>query len=77
MRKKNCHFDVNVTVKDADARTDPPLGPELLELAQKAQANGQIAKRWNPEVARFVDRIWMAPDKCDKYVVRTSPIPIR
>lgn len=77
MRQNNRHFAVNVTVKDADARTDPPLGPELLELAQKAQANGQIAKRWKAEVARRVDRIWMAPDKCDKYVAHASLIPIR
>ena len=77
MRKKNSHFDVDVTVKDADARTYPPPGPELLELAQKAKAKGQIAKRWNPEVARRVDKIWMAPDKCDKYVAQASLIPIR
>jgi hypothetical protein len=57
-------------VNDANARTDPPVGPELLELARKAQDNGQIAGRWNPEVARFVGGIWMAPDVCDRYVDR-------
>ncbi|KFY37505.1 hypothetical protein V495_07155 [Pseudogymnoascus sp. VKM F-4514 (FW-929)] len=64
-RKNHSHFDTGITVNDANARTDPPVGPELLELARKAQDNGQIAGRWNPEVARFVGGIWMAPDVCD------------
>ncbi|OAF58525.1 hypothetical protein VC83_04909 [Pseudogymnoascus destructans] len=64
-RKAHGYFVTNITVKDADARTYPPIGPELLELARKAWSNGHIAKRWNPEVARFVDGIWMAPDMCD------------
>ncbi|OBT63755.1 hypothetical protein VE03_06947 [Pseudogymnoascus sp. 23342-1-I1] len=64
-RKNNCHFSTNVTVKDADARTDPPVGPELRALAEEAQQNGQIAKRWSTEAARRVDGIWMAPEICD------------
>ncbi|KFY90370.1 hypothetical protein V498_06017 [Pseudogymnoascus sp. VKM F-4517 (FW-2822)] len=65
VRKVHRHLSTNITVKEADARTDPPVGPELLALAITARNNGRIAKRWNPEVARFVDGIWMAPDKCD------------
>ena len=52
------------------------MGPELFKLAEEAKMNGQIAKKWNLEVARFVDRIWMAPDKCDRYVARASLTPV-
>ncbi|OBT84393.1 hypothetical protein VE02_06741 [Pseudogymnoascus sp. 03VT05] len=65
VKKASGYFAANITVKDADARTDPPIGPELLEQAQDARSNGHISKRWNPEVARKVDEIWMAPDMCD------------
>ncbi|KFY29613.1 hypothetical protein V494_08611 [Pseudogymnoascus sp. VKM F-4513 (FW-928)] len=64
-RKSRPYLNTNITVKDADARTDPPIGPELSEYARKACRSGQIAKRWNPEVARRVDGIWMAPERCD------------
>ncbi|KFY32355.1 hypothetical protein V493_00282 [Pseudogymnoascus sp. VKM F-4281 (FW-2241)] len=64
LRKHRSPLVTNITIKDADARTDPPMGPDLLALAQRAWCH-QFPERWNPEVARFVDGKWLAPDMCD------------
>lgn len=74
MKKARGYFAANITVKDADSRSDPPVGPELVELAREAWSKGHFAKRWNPLVARKVDGIWMAPEMCDRYVSCASLI---
>ena len=68
--KRGSHLTTDITLQDADDRTLPSVGPELLDLVQKARDDDILPKLWNCNVIRLVDELWLAPDMCDKYFAR-------
>jgi hypothetical protein len=66
----------NITISDADARSIPPPGLELLEKVNSAKATGEVPILYNSSVIRCVDGKWMAPQMCERcvhiYVIKAS-----
>lgn len=58
----------NITISDADARSIPLPGPELLEKVDVAKATGKVPKLYKSSVIRYVDGKWMAPQMCERCV---------
>jgi hypothetical protein len=58
----------NITISDADARSTPPLGPELLQKVNDAKATGEVPMLYDSSVIRYVDGKWMAPQMCERCV---------
>jgi hypothetical protein len=58
----------NITISDADARSIPPPGPELLEKVDVAKSTGEVPMLYNSSVIRYVDGKWMTPQICEKCV---------
>ena len=58
----------NITISDADTRSIPPPGPELLEKVDGAKAIGEVPMLYDSSVIRYVDGKWMAPQRCDRCV---------
>jgi hypothetical protein len=57
-----------ITISEADARSIPPPGPELLMKVDTAKAIGEVPVLYNSSVIRYVDGKWMAPQMCDRCV---------
>jgi hypothetical protein len=58
----------NITISDADARSIPPPGPELLGKVDGAKATGEVPVLYDSSVIRYVDGKWMAPQMCERCV---------
>jgi hypothetical protein len=58
----------DITISDANARSFPPPGPELLKKVDGAKAAGEVPKLYDSSVIRYVDGKWMAPQMCDRCV---------
>lgn len=56
-----------ITIHEANARSNPPLGPELIEKVESAKANGEVPMVYDSSVVRYVDGKWMAPQMCNRY----------
>jgi hypothetical protein len=56
----------DITIEDANQRSQPLPGPELLRLVDEAKSRGEIPKLYDSMVVRFVDGAWMAPQKCKR-----------
>lgn len=56
----------DITLETANARSVPAPGPQLRALVENARENLELAKQWHPDVVRYVDGEWMAPEMCDR-----------
>lgn len=55
-----------IPIEDADRRSIPPAGPELLALGKNYQQRGMLPKVYAPSVLRLVDGVWYAPQMCNR-----------
>ncbi len=55
-------------ISDADARSVPPPGPELLKKIDIAKTTGEVPILYDSSVIRYVDGKWMVPQMCDRFV---------
>lgn len=58
----------SVSIGEADARSNPPPGPELLGKVDSAKASGEVPILYDSSVVRYVDGKWMAPQMCNRSV---------
>lgn len=57
-----------ITISEANARSNPPPGPELLEKVYRAKEKGEVPQVHDSSVVRLVDGKWMAPQMCNRYI---------
>ncbi|KAI9743397.1 MAG: hypothetical protein M1818_003244 [Claussenomyces sp. TS43310] len=55
-----------VTLEEADMRSFPVPGPDLLAIVAMLKQEGSLPKVHDPSVLRLVDGDWMAPQMCAK-----------
>jgi hypothetical protein len=58
----------NVSISEADTRSIPPPGPELLEKVDSAKTTGEIPMLYDSSVVRYIDGKWMIPQMCNRSV---------
>lgn len=58
----------NVSISEADAKSIPPPGPELLEKVNSAKVTSEVPMLYNSSVVRYVDGKWMVPQMCARFV---------
>jgi hypothetical protein len=56
----------DITLEAANARSVPAPGPELHAFAENARQSLELSKQLHPDVVRYVDGQWMAPEMCDR-----------
>lgn len=57
-----------MTVSDADAKSSPLPGPELLKQVKEAKIRGEVPQAYHSATIRLVDDKWMVPQMCNEYV---------
>jgi len=58
----------DITISDADARSTPPPGRELLQKVNDAKGTGEVPMLYDSSVIRYVDGKWMVPQMCERCV---------
>lgn len=54
----------DILISEADSRSIPSPGPELLKKVEEARENHEFPAILDSSVLRFIDGMWMAPQMC-------------
>jgi hypothetical protein len=55
---------INISIEDANVRSNPLPGPELTQLAEQARRCGALPGYVDISAARLIDGKWMLPAVC-------------